>query len=282
MSIAKDISRILNDIKSDNTSGSGDLLSVLINKLLAYSNEIRDYSSDDIQNIKVAIKEFKNKMSDFAIISHFCNYLTNNLNDYKKKSFSFPDLINQYKTIWKYVNETAADNFINSININGKNILLHSHSSAVITLFKKLKNKNKNITIVQTEGRPAYEGRLQARKLASYGYKVNIVTDIGFSPIISEIDMALFGADKIYDDYIINKTGSHAIALICRENEIPVYVIADSRKFMKTVLSGNYSQPVRDPDEIWKEPPAKVIPVNYYFEPLPVKLITGIFTEKNI
>ena len=38
----------------------------------------------------------------------------------------------------------------------------------------------------------------------------------------------------------------------------------------------------KDPKEIWKNPPERINIKNYYFEPIPINLVTAIITEKGL
>jgi translation initiation factor 2B subunit (eIF-2B alpha/beta/delta family) len=197
-----------------------------------------------------------------------------------KDSTAFLKTVKRYSDDWKDVNDRIVGNFIAKVSLKGKTVLLHSHSSAIISLFEKVREDAGNINIIQTESRPVYEGRLQAKRLAGQGYKVRLVTDTGFTPLLDDIDYAILGADRIYNDFFINKTGSYAIALLCREKAVPLYVLADSRKILNIDLPAGYKEKMRPAGEVWNSPPSGITPINYYFEAVPVDLITRLITEK--
>ena len=282
MCTSHDIKNILDDIKKDNLSGSGTLLQKLIGQIEKCAGANTAYSQNEAQNILHLFLSFCEEMSDFAVVSHFCNYVTALLRTQSVKDYySLKFFTTEYSEKWYDVNERVADTFIQSINTSNKTILLHSQSSTVITLFDKLKTSAEKIKIIQTESRPMYEGRQQAHKIASMGYSVRIVTDTGFTPLLPDIDIALLGADKIYSDKFVNKSGSYAIALLCKEHNIPLYVLADSRKFINKQFSSSHPENENPSKEVWNDPPPGVTPVNYYFEAVPVDLVNIFFTEKN-
>jgi translation initiation factor eIF-2B subunit delta len=121
---------------------------------------------------------------------------------------------------------------------------------------------------------------LQAKRLAGQGYKIRLVTDTGFTTLLDDIDYAILGADRIYNDFFINKAGSYAIALLCREKTVPLYVLADSRKILNIDLPAGYIEKPRPAGDVWSSPPSGITPINYYFEAVPVDLITRLITEK--
>ena len=282
MCTSQNIKNILDNIKKDNLSGSGTLLQNLIVQLLECTGSNTSFSPGDVHGILNLFYSFRKEMADFAVITHFCNFITEQIQtkDPQNSKFLYR-LIREYSQQWSNVNKDIADNFIQTTDISNKTVLLHSQSSAVITLFRELKSQNKNIKIIQTESRPMYEGRQQASKLAAIGYSVKIVTDTGFTPLLNEIDVTILGADRIFEDVFINKCGTHSIALICRQRNIPVYVLADSRKIVNTPFPASNPEKMRPAHEIWEDPPAGITPVNFYFEAVPVILANKFITEKN-
>jgi len=281
MCTAAYIKSVFEEIKTDNTSGSGALLKKLIDRLSGCNNVPSAWSENESAEIYGLFTVFRDDMSDFAVITHFCNFMIDCIRKKKvKDSDTFLQFVKRYSDDWKDVNDRIAGNFIAKVNLKGKTVLLHSQSSAVISLFEKVREDAGNINIIQTESRPVYEGRLQAKRLAGPGYKVRLVTDTGFTPLFDDIDYAILGADRIYNDFFINKAGSYAIALLCREKSVPLYVLADSRKILNTNLPAGYKEEMRPAGEVWGSPPSGITPVNYYFEAVPVDLITRLISEK--
>ncbi len=278
----RDIKSIFEEIKRDNLSGSGTLLQKLTEKLGICTSSNRSYSPDEAKNILNLFNAFSEEMADFAVISHFCDHISAQIGKESLKSTQeLHQVIKRYSDNWADVNKRVANNFISTVNIKNKTVLLHSQSSTVITLFERLKEKTSGINIIQTESRPMYEGRQQAEKLAGMGFPVKLVTDTGFSPLITNIDIAILGADRIYNDAFINKAGSYAIALLCREHNIPLYILADSRKFIDRPSSGSHPEKEKPREEVWSAPPPGVTPVNLYFEAVPRYLVTKFSTEKH-
>ena len=89
----------------------------------------------------------------------------------------------------------------------------------------------------------------------------------------------LLGCDGVYSDGFVNKAGSLAICLAAKEYGKPVYVLADSRKI------SHYPAPkekTKAPSEISARAHPNLEILNYYFETVPHKLVTGYITEKGI
>lgn len=280
----KNIRFILEKIKQDHRSGSGSLQQEFIDKLLTYLIDANDFTAEEVKSLRQELSSFRKEMKDFAIISHFTNDMMTHLPaGTGLSSADLYDSILSYKKKWNDVQVRTIGKFLKKVSLEGSQVVLHSQSSVVRELFRYLSNKHQDISIIQTESRPMLEGREQAKYLATLGYRVKIVTDVGFSPLLGVTDMVILGADRIYPDVFINKCGSHALTVLSRRQDIPVYVLADSRKFV--TAPGEYN-PLTEEEkpfsEVWNNPPHNIFPVNYYFEPVPTRLVNAFFTESHI
>ena len=284
MSSLDPIQGILDKVLRDHISGSGTLQQLLTDELLTYLIDAPDLTGAEVKKLRGLLGSFKKKVSDFAILTHFTGYIMDHLPEGTGlSSADLYDFILAYRQKWQHVNKQITEKFLEKVTLRDKTILLHSQSSVVRHLFRQLTSRKLNIGIIQTESRPMMEGREQARYLARLGYRVKIVTDTGFSPLLGMTDLVILGADRIYPDLFINKCGSHAITALSRKQDIPVYVLADSRKF--TPAEDGYSalsEEEKPPEEVWKNPPEGITPVNYYFEPVPTRLVTSFITETHI
>ena len=105
------------------------------------------------------------------------------------------------------------------------------------------------------------------------GYDVTLVPDVGFARHLDKINMILLGADSIYKDYFVNKAGSYNICLAGKNAGIPIYVLADSRKFWSSLPAVRqemeYNEHQKTQDEVWEDPPNGLDIENYYFEKTP-------------
>src|SRR5262249_47710433 len=74
------------------------------------------------------------------------------------------------------------------------------------------------------------------------------------------------------------KLGSYAAALAAREHSVPVYALAERRKFLPAATAALRIVEM-PPDEVWEEPAAGVQPRNIYFERVPLPLLRGVVGE---
>jgi len=281
---AADFMKAVKLIKDDNKSGSVQLLDMLIDALIRFFKSKPRFSNPDIIRFLVnTIESFlSSALDDFRVIKSFYDDFKFELMvNCRKRDFAenTQKYLEKYKSAWSNVNEKIYRNIAKEIKFSNKTILLHSNSSTVRGLFSYMKSRAKNIKIIQTESCPMLEGRLQAEYLAKLGYSVTLIPDAAFAQYIREIDFCLLGADGIYKTHFVNKTGSYLITLLLKTFSVPLYVLADSRKIDRTRKSSSIELKSRPPEEIWDKNIKNLNSVNNYFELIPNKFFTKIYTN---
>ena len=101
---------------------------------------------------------------------------------------------------------------------------------------------------------------------------------------MSEIEAVITGADSILaDGSIINKMGTYMVALTAKDNKKPFFVMADSSKFHPGSAVG-MEIPIEKHDsaEVFAEQSAHISVQNIYFDFTPLRLISGVITEKKL
>lgn len=170
---------------------------------------------------------------------------------------------------------------------NNSLILTHCHSSAVTEILIEA-SKTKKIEVINTETRPRYQGRITARELLEHGIPVTHIVDSAMRWVVKHfnkrIDMILIGADSISTEgTVFNKIGSRLLALMAKENHIPLYVVSTILKYNPSSMLGNVEEiEMRPPDEIWKDPPSGIKILNPAFETVSHDLIASLITEIGI
>ena len=130
-----------------------------------------------------------------------------------------------------------------------KKVITLSRSGTVLSILKLLHQKNKNLRVVICESRPKQEGRLFAKELAQNGIKVEFITDAMMALYVPKIDAALIGADIVLKNgNVINKVGSKALAVLCKEYKKPFYVVTSLSKLSK---EKSFKQKRENSKEIW-------------------------------
>ena len=160
-------------------------------------------------------------------------------------------------------------------------ILTHSASQVVESILLEAKRHRKRFRVICTESRPRREGVFLAQRLAKAGIKTRLIPDCDITRALDEAHFVLSGTDRFTETTFINKTGTHAIALIAREKDKPFYVAGEVDKIL---LKRTY--PVRfnsvNPDEILEDDVANLTVENIYFEETPLELVEKIIIENGI
>jgi translation initiation factor 2B subunit (eIF-2B alpha/beta/delta family) len=161
----------------------------------------------------------------------------------------------------------------------GSTVLTHSRSSTVASALEMALGAGRRFSVIATESRPAMEGRILAEHLSRSSIPVTIIADAAAAVVMEKVNLVLVGADRIARDCLVNKIGTHMIALAAGELSIPIYAISDTSKFTSRVETNTVLGENRDGGELWPDAPAGVSLLNRYFERIPLKLITGVVTE---
>jgi translation initiation factor 2B subunit (eIF-2B alpha/beta/delta family) len=268
-------------IINDKQSGSVAVLQQLIRGISAYLIR-EDNSTKSISTIQNRFPLLKGALGHFAVVDHFLNHLKSVL-DNENSSDELFNFVNDYNNRWKNANTEVANIAMDKLNCEGKTILLHSNSSVITSFFHKLQKKQVKLRVIQTESRPENEGRYQAKMLADLGFQVSFIVDAAVGFMMDKVDMVLLGADQIHKNYFVNKIGTLSIAMLSKQQNTPLYVLADSRKIASTEANPQSLHNINKPGtDIWDTNNDLIEPINYYFEAIPTRLVTGFITETRI
>jgi translation initiation factor 2B subunit (eIF-2B alpha/beta/delta family) len=277
----------LRKFESNNYSGSAELLEQYIELILYWLEKGKLNSAKDRNFLMDHSRKLQETHQALFVLVHFCSQVTRLLSDHKEEWIvPLLNFLKEYKAVWSNVNEKLADQANAIIDMNQKLILIHSQSSAVKEVFRRFAGNRKKVKVLQTESRPAQEGRMQATEIKRMGYDVTLITDPGFSRHLDEINMILLGADSVYRDYFVNKLGTYNICLAGKNSGIPIYVLSDSRKFWSSLPAElqerEYKESQKPKDEVWDDPPPGMNIENYYFEKIPAAWVDGFITENEV
>jgi translation initiation factor 2B subunit (eIF-2B alpha/beta/delta family) len=276
-------------ILNDNKSGSNKILDRITNDIIEYLTHTKAHRQNAEAEISAFINKILNKFPNFVVIWHFAKELKKSAlalkddvtfkNDLKKS-------LGEYKAKWEKNFIAIAERAAKLINFANSTVLLHSNSKSVTDVLVYLTQKGNNFRVIQTVSGPVNEGIFQAKNLADNDIKVKLISDFSLMRYIPEIDYAILGADAVLEDGIINKAGSFIISDIMKENDKPVYVFADSRKFARNCdipseIDLNFEEK-KCACELLEEQYPNIYPENYYFEKVPFGLITEIISESDL
>ncbi|MDR0283183.1 MAG: hypothetical protein LBI53_08110 [Candidatus Peribacteria bacterium] len=138
-----------------------------------------------------------------------------------------------------------------------------------------------------TETRPLYQGRKTAKDFLDAGMKITMIVDSSAPFILDrndpfglDIHAVIIGCDALkLDGSVINKVGSYSICAAAFDNDIPVYIAGN---LLKSDVHDDIHIETRAGEEIWPDKPAGLEIINFAFDQVPPKFITGIITEFGI
>ncbi len=179
--------------------------------------------------------------------------------------------------------ETAAEIGANRIR-DGMLVFTHCHSSTVTRMIAKAKADGKSFSVICTETRPAFQGRITAKEMVGLGVQTMFIVDSAARSYMGDVDLVVVGADAITSEgNVVNKIGTSSIAVLADEARKPFYVVSELLKFDPETLSGTYERiEQRNPSEVWSEAPQKLSVRNPAFDVTPNRYIHGIICEEGI
>ena len=256
----------LNHILNNKILGSSELVKLLNTYLLSIKN--------NIPKIKKTVSEAKTKLGHLEAINSYLNELTTYLKGNNKSKLI--DFLKRFSVKENEKNESIFNKFYPNLE-KVQSVITISRSGTVLNILKLWLQKNKKLRVVVCESRPKFEGRLTAVELAGIGVNVELITDAMLGLYIPKIDAAIIGADAVLKNgNVVNKVGSKALALLCREHKKSFYVVTSKSKLSK---KKNFKAKKEKPQEIWDKKVKNLSISNIYFEEIEKKLITKIFTD---
>ena len=159
-------------------------------------------------------------------------------------------------------------------------VLTLSRSTNVFECLGAAHQKGLLREVLVLESRPLREGVELARDLHDAGVNVSVIADGAAGAFVSGVTLGLTGADTVFvDGSVVNRTGTHGLAALCRAAGKPFYIACETFKIDTTRASKDWRPPPeQDPTEIVEGLPAR----NPYFDLTPASLVTGFVTERGV
>jgi len=167
---------------------------------------------------------------------------------------------------------------------DGDIVFTHCHSTSVVDILKKAWNDWKKIHVYNTETRPLYQWRKTSRDLLEAWIPDTMVTDWSAWFFVDntmwntvDVKEIFLWSDCIKPDWtVINKIWSFSIGLSAWNSWVPLYVVWS---LLKVDVVDNIWIETRNWKELWPEAPEWLDILNFAFDRVPHKCITGIVTE---
>lgn len=110
-------------------------------------------------------------------------------------------------------------------------ILTHSHSRVVISVLMEALHRHIRFRVIVTEGKG---GETTANELRAKGIQVAVIKNSAIGYAMPMVDMCFVGAEGVVENGgIINMLGTYQIAVLAKQSNKPVYVAAETHKFVR-------------------------------------------------
>jgi methylthioribose-1-phosphate isomerase len=187
---------------------------------------------------------------------------------------------------------------------DGDNILHHCNTGALATVdygtalgvIRTAHEQGKKIHVFVDETRPRLQGaRLTAWELEQWSVPYTLIADnaAGHFMRTGQVDIVLVGSDRTAaNGDVANKIGTYKLAVVARENGIPIYPVVPTSTIDLSLPTGD-DIPIeeRGPDEViglqWAKDGRPIAPANARvanpaFDVTPHRYVTGIVTENGV
>jgi len=163
---------------------------------------------------------------------------------------------------------------------NGSTLLTHCYSGSVVDFLKVAKKKGRKFKVIVTETRPMWQGKDTARELTTAGIPVVYIVDSAAGYFVKDVDAMVFGFDSLRREGVVNKIGTYMLAVLAKENKIPVYFIGGLLKLDKRK---KFKIEERKPSEVIRKRETKKFDVrNPQFDITNWRYVTAVVTERGI
>jgi methylthioribose-1-phosphate isomerase len=183
---------------------------------------------------------------------------------------------------------------------DGANLLHHCNTGALATVdfgtalgvIFACQEQGKQIHVWVDETRPRLQGaRLTAWELMRAEIPMHLIADNAAGHLMrtGKVDAVIFGADRVAaNGDVANKVGSYKLAVVARENGIPVYSVVPTSTIDTNLPDGDHI-PIeeRDSREVTHVGDVNIAPDNVpvynpAFDVTPHKYLTAIITEEGV
>ncbi|HEX9370909.1 MAG TPA: translation initiation factor eIF-2B [Roseiflexaceae bacterium] len=163
----------------------------------------------------------------------------------------------------------------------GSKIVTLSNSGTIQHALIHAQRAGRRLEVICAESRPGHEGREAAAFLAHRGVPVTLMLDEDAVAAIRHADLVLVGADMLTNRGLVNKAGTHAMAIAARDCGTPFYTLCGSEKFMPPEFHPiNHEEWLVE--DVWSDTPRGVNIHNAPYDFTPLEAIAGIVTEEGI
>ncbi|RQV95189.1 MAG: hypothetical protein EH224_08150 [Calditrichaeota bacterium] len=280
----------IDTIEQDRQSGSNaitqnalEYLKNRLNEELENSTEL-DQIFDDLQsNVKRLLKKHIHMASLRKITNTFFLHFKRILNSDKDRSEILNLAIAKIEQLESDILKNAKKiaQVGSRIIANSNKIMTISNSSMVKELFLTANAQKRKFEVFCLKSHPPDEGLEFAYSLANEGIETTIIADSEMGIFMPDVNLVLVGADRIYEDGFINKSGTLPLCAVAGYFNVPVYLVAETQKILLEVeKSIRFNS--EDSSEIFQSKSKNISVRNVYFEKIPLDFIHKVICEEGV
>ncbi len=271
----------LENIKGQVTSARKTMQIIEALFSLLQDNKISASAREMINNLKTLIIDQPN----IVTINHYINHFLLKLNP-ENQPIVLKELLEVFHERWKNVDRKTAEILFNHYELENKTILFFGAEKTMESIADICNVNQKKIKIVQVLARNDSAAKEQVKNLLEKDLPVQVVDLYNTGRLKDRINLVVLTAEIIMHETFITKSGGQLLALWAKQLDIPVIVIADSRKILNKkilptkVLDSFINENQRSATEIWADAPEGLQVINYYLEEMPNELIHHFVLEQ--
>ena len=260
--LPSDVEALVAAIASDLDSGASELT---VRALEAFEALLPvDPSAKAVEELAAKLAAAQPNMASVRNVAQLCARLV-------ARSSNPPAAFREIRRELSGAHERIARNAIEVI--AGKpTVVTISRSLAVTAILKSLQSRRRLTQVFILESLPGREGRRTAAEFAAAGIPSKLVADDLAQSLVRRSDVVLTGADTVLlDGTLVNKVGTHDLALACEAWDKPFYAACEALKIDSLRTAQTFPPP--DP----ASPEAEVV-----FDLTPAQFIRSFITDKGV
>ncbi|MCB0283757.1 MAG: hypothetical protein H6627_10600 [Calditrichae bacterium] len=280
-----DIASILDDNKSGSLTLATNML--MLFKDYLNKNIASEVSPDDLfEEIQKAAKAVIKHQTNMVLLRksgyNFVNFFKRIYTDEISRTELIESLLGKLDSQNEELQTNAENVALNGSKIiaNFNKILTYSNSSVVFKLFQKATAQKRKFEVYCLKSDPPGEGLDLAEKLSKMDVKTTIVPDTQAGIVMDEMNIVYVGADRLYENGFVNKSGTLAVCLLAKQFNVPVYLVSETSKILlESERSIKSSE--RDSKEVY-EKENEISVINSYYEKIPYNLVQKVICEEGV
>ncbi len=274
----QDIKRLLKPIGTDNTSGSVTIALQALSRVRRFA--VRTDVRVSAHLCRTIAEDLIAAQPSMGIILNLADGIRNLHQPVDKETLLW--FLDRFEAAIEAHTQTIAHTVARLLQ-RSHLVMTYSSSSTVLAGLRAAYQAGASFQVVVPESRPMNEGSRMMAELDRSSIPVIYGTDAAaLSTLASgDVDAVLIGADARLADGLVCKTGSLAIAGLCRRTKTRLYGLYGTEKIVPPALVKKFVISDKRVEELTRMKGTNITVSNRYFEVVPVRLFTRMITDQD-